>query len=207
MALFSGVIAIAVVAAGRKRKVVRNALRASGKITHATPAAEADTLVDGTSFLSTISNNWFKRGLAVALIPLVVTGMGGALGGILKEAEPVGRIGTLILSSGVSPVLIPFFTAFLVMTACGSQTMAGMTTAGLMLPLLPTLGISPALCALAIGCGTVSLNYYNNSGFWISSEMYGVNSKLSFRGITIPALLASFFCMIILLAVAHINLI
>jgi GntP family gluconate:H+ symporter len=168
---------------------------------------ETESIVSKTGFLSIVGNNWFRRGLAVALVPLVVTGFGGSLGGILREAETIQYLGEIIVSTGFMPVLIPFFTAFLIMTACGSQTMAGMTTAGLMVPLLPTLGISPVLCSIAIGTGTVSMNFFNNSGFWISSQMYGVNSKLSFRGITIPALLSSGFCMVILIALNFLNIV
>ena len=80
------------------------------------------------------------------------------------------------------------------MTAVGSMTTAGMTAAGIVLPMIGGLGISPIAAVLAIGSGTMIFNHVNNSGFWTISQFFNLNLKQAIKYITIPDALGGIIC-------------
>jgi Gnt-I system high-affinity gluconate transporter len=67
----------------------------------------------------------------------------------------------------------------------GSSTVSGITTAGLILPLLASSGVNPNLLALSIGAGSMVLSHVNDAGFWLYKEYFGVSIKNSLRSWTI----------------------
>lgn len=82
------------------------------------------------------------------------------------------------------------------MTAVGSMTTAGMTAAGIVLPMLPSLGISPLAAVLAIGAGTLMVDHVNNSGFWVMGQFFHLDTKQSLKYVTFPSVVASIICII-----------
>jgi Gnt-I system high-affinity gluconate transporter len=67
----------------------------------------------------------------------------------------------------------------------GSSTVSGITTAGLILPLLAASGVNPNLLALSIGAGSMVLSHVNDAGFWLYKEYFGVSVQNSLRSWTI----------------------
>jgi H+/gluconate symporter-like permease len=67
----------------------------------------------------------------------------------------------------------------------GSSTVAGITTAGIILPLLTQTGVNPNLLALSIGAGSMVLSHVNDAGFWLYKEYFGVSVKDTLRSWTI----------------------
>lgn len=64
------------------------------------------------------------------------------------------------------------------------MTTASMTAAGLMAALVPVLGMSPVVAALAIGAGSMVGWHVNNSGFWIFTSLYGFDTKQGLKYFT-----------------------
>lgn len=190
IAMGSGVVCAALIGLKNRKLVIRNALMKSGQLSTAATKAETDALVSSTSYASVIFQNWVGRACQVALIPLLVTACGGALAGIIKSAAAVETLGEAIMSTGLPTILIPFIISSVIYTACGSQTTAGITTAGIMIPMMPVLGISPLACALAIGCGTLVFCHANDSGFWYNAQFYGLDTKQMFTFGTWPSAVA-----------------
>ena len=89
-------------------------------------------------------------------------------------------------------VLFPFLVAALFKSAQGSSTVAITTTAGLVAPLLPALGlVSPAevsLAVLAIGAGAMTVSHANDSYFWVVTRFGGVSVKDGYRTQTMVTL-------------------
>ncbi|MBZ4665634.1 gluconate transporter [Mahella sp.] len=141
-------------------------------------------------------NNWVVRGLNVAIIALIVTGMGGALSTIIKSAPAVSQLNGFVDGLNIPSILVPFFLGTIMMTAVGSMTTAGMTAAAIVLPMLPALGLSPLAATLAIGAGTLAINHVNNSGFWVITQFFNLNVKQGIKYITIPEIVAAIFCII-----------
>lgn len=136
-------------------------------------------------------NKWVERGLRVALLPLLITAMGGALGTVIKSAPVIEELGNSIVALGIPGILIPWAVAVITMTAVGSMTTAGMTAAAIVLPMMPILGITPIATTIAIGAGTLMVNHVNNSCFWILGQFFNLDTKQSFKYVTLPCALAS----------------
>ncbi|MCT6848872.1 MAG: gluconate permease, partial [Apilactobacillus kunkeei] len=63
----------------------------------------------------------------------------------------------------------------------GSATVAGMTAAGLVTPLMHSMSVSPVLMALAIGAGSLAASHVNDAGFWMFKEYFDLNVKQTLK--------------------------
>ena len=59
----------------------------------------------------------------------------------------------------------------------GSATVAGLTAAGIVLPLIQIVDVSPELMVLAIGSGSLMLSHVNDAGFWMFKEYFNLSLK------------------------------
>lgn len=139
-------------------------------------------------------NSWFERGLTVALPALLITGMGGAFASVIRTAPAIDKLSELIVGLGIPGLLVPFLIGVIIMTAVGSMTTAGLTAAGVVLPMMASLGITPVATALAIGSGTLMLNHVNNSGFWVVSKFFNLDLKQGLKYITLPCVISGVIC-------------
>lgn len=135
---------------------------------------------------------WISSSLQDAGVIILITGAGGALGNILRAAE----LGSLIethFSEIQLGLFLPFILAAILKTAQGSSTVAIITTATIIAPLTPSLGldteISKALAVLAIGAGSMTVSHINDSYFWVVSQFSGMTTKTTLKSHT----LATFF--------------
>ncbi len=108
-------------------------------------------------------------------IIMLITGAGGSLGQIIKDAGIGDILGEAVTKLPLPAVLIPFVIAALMRIALGSATVAITTAASLTAPLMGVLGISPILMAEACCVGAISFSYFNDSGFWVFNGMFGVS--------------------------------
>jgi len=118
--------------------------------------------------------------------PLMLT-FGGA--GAFKEILQAMKVGDEILKltqqSTLDPLIIAWMIAGVLRIVTGSSTVAGITTAGLILPILSASGTNPNLMALSIGAGSMVLSHVNDAGFWLYKEYFGVSINDSMRSWTI----------------------
>ena len=118
--------------------------------------------------------------------PLMLTFAGA---GAFKEILQAMKVGDEILKitqqSTLDPLIIAWMIAGVLRIVTGSSTVAGITTAGLILPILATSGTNPNLMALSIGAGSMVLSHVNDAGFWLYKEYFGVSIKDSLRSWTI----------------------
>ena len=158
------------------------------------------------SLFECIFESWVQRALHMAVIPLLVTGMGGAFGKVLAAAPAAKELASVIAGIGMPSLVIPWLISMLMMTCLGSMTMAQMTATALVLPLLPTLGLSPLAAVLAIGAGAIGPNHVNNSGFWVFSGFYNLNPKQALKYLTFPSIIISIILFILVYAFNAIGL-
>ena len=161
---------------------------------------------DPENFREVVLDSWIARGLEVALPALLITGMGGALATVIKAAPAINDLAGLIEQSGVPGLLIPFLIGAIMFTAVGSMTTGGMTAAGVVGPMMATLGLTPVATVLAIGAGTMIFNHVNNSGFWVISRFFNLNLKQGFKYITLPDAVAGVCCFVLICAAAAVGL-
>ena len=115
---------------------------------------------------------------------LLITGAGGAFGAILASTNIGSHFATMPVLSSVG-IVFPFLVAFVLKTAQGSSTVAIITTASIVLPLLTILGLDSEngriLCVLAMGAGSMMISHANDSYFWVISKFSGIDMKAMLR--------------------------
>ena len=112
----------------------------------------------------------------ITMVLLVISGA-GALKQILVDSGVSDYIGGILEISSMSPLLIGWIIATLIRFSVGSATVAGLTTAGIVLPLVQNTNVSPELMVLSIGSGSLMLSHVNDSGFWLFKEYFNLTVK------------------------------
>jgi len=121
---------------------------------------------------------------AISMIVLIIAG-GGAFSQVLKDSHVIEYIRSISDSISMNPLLMTFFIASVFRLAVGSATVATLTTAPIMLPIAQQTGTSPELMVLATGAGSVMWSHFNDSGFWMYKEYFGLTVKQTFLSWTI----------------------
>ncbi|OYD06585.1 GntP family permease [Paludifilum halophilum] len=127
------------------------------------------------------------KALEPAGIIILITGAGGVFGQVLVDSGIGELMGNLMKDSSLPPVLLAFVISTFVRVAQGSATVAMITTAGLMTPIIQELSITgPALglIVIAISCGATILSHVNDSGFWMVNRFFGLSERDTLRSWT-----------------------
>ena len=121
---------------------------------------------------------------------LLITGAGGAYGGILKACG-IAKVITDGLQGFNMPILVMCFViAQVLRIATGSTTVALTTTAAIVSSAAAASGVSPILCAIAVCAGGIGLSLPNDSGFWAISRFFHLNEVDTIRGWTLGGFVA-----------------
>ena len=118
--------------------------------------------------------------------PLILTFAGaGAFKEILQLMNIGNEVMGIAMSNAINPLLLGWLIAAMLRVITGSSTVAGITTAGIILPVLIQTGVNPNLMALSIGAGSMALSHVNDTGFWLFKEYFGVSVKNTLRSWTV----------------------
>ena len=120
----------------------------------------------------------------IAPILLIIAGA-GALKQIFVDGGVNDQLGLLLQSLPVPPLVLGWAIAGAIRLALGSATVAGLTAAGLIAPLVKAGGVDPNLMVLAVGAGSLMFSHVNDSGFWMFKEYFGLSVKDTFRSWTL----------------------
>jgi gluconate transporter len=116
------------------------------------------------------------KSLAPLATLLLIIGAGGALKQIIVDCGVGAYAGQQLASSSISPLLVCFVTAAGLRAAQGSATVAIVTAAGILAPLMKQFAhVSPELLVLAVSCGGTSISHVNDAGFWLVKEYLGLS--------------------------------
>ncbi|SFD48039.1 gluconate transporter [Clostridium uliginosum] len=110
----------------------------------------------------------------VAMIILIIGG-GGALKQVLVDSGVDKYIASIMQGSSISPLLLAWLIAAILRVALGSATVAAMTAAGIVAPLIGATGASPELMVIATGAGSLIFSHVNDPGFWIFKEYFNLS--------------------------------
>lgn len=112
----------------------------------------------------------------ITMVLLIIAGA-GALKEVLIDSGVSTYIGDMLKGSAISPLILAWLIATVIRVCVGSATVAGLTAAGIALPLLGDSGASPELMVLAIGSGSLMLSHVNDGGFWLYKEYFNLSVK------------------------------
>jgi Gnt-I system high-affinity gluconate transporter len=120
----------------------------------------------------------------ITMVLLIIAGAGG-LKEVLIDSGVSEYIGDLLKGSTISPLILAWLIATVIRVCVGSATVAGLTAAGIALPLLSSSGVSPELMVLSIGSGSLMLSHVNDGGFWLYKEYFNLSVKDTLRTWTV----------------------
>ncbi|PRB72627.1 SLC13 family permease [Arthrobacter sp. MYb213] len=122
---------------------------------------------------------------------LLLTGVGGSLAATVSTAGLGDILGGFFSASTVAPLVVVWGIAALLHIAVGSVTLSGITAAGLLAPIAPTLGIDPVLIALAAGSGALFMVHVTSNTFWLLQSLFGQTVRGALKTVSIGVSVAS----------------
>jgi Gnt-I system high-affinity gluconate transporter/Gnt-II system L-idonate transporter len=126
----------------------------------------------------------------IAMILLIIGG-GGALKQVLVDSGVGNYIADLGKQANFSPLVLAWSISALLRVCLGSATVAGLTAAGIVLPVLESTGANPELMVLATGAGSLMLSHVNDPGFWMFKEYFGLSLPQTFSSWTLMETIVS----------------
>ena len=136
-------------------------------------------------------SGWVGEAILAAATIIIITGAGGAFGKVLQNSGIAKIIGENLANSPLG-ILLPFVIAAGIKTAQGSSTVAIITTASLVAPLLASLGLdsdtAKALVVVVIGAGAMVVSHANDSFFWVVTQFSGMDVQTGYRLQTVGTL-------------------
>jgi Gnt-I system high-affinity gluconate transporter len=116
----------------------------------------------------------------VSMIILIIGGA-GALKQILIESGVSNEIAAVLKDLPFNPLITGWVVAAIIRVCVGSATVAGLTTAGIIAPMVIQTGVNPELMVLAIGSGSLMFSHVNDPGFWLFKEYFNLSIKDTLR--------------------------
>jgi len=133
---------------------------------------------------------------------LCIIGGGGAFKQVIVDCGVGEYAGKLLISSAISPLVVVYIIALAMRIAQGSATVAIITAAGIVAPMVKSIpGYSPDLMVLALCCGGVAFSHVNDSGFWLINQTFGMTVAQTLKTWTAMKVVASIVGFAIVLAV------
>ncbi|WP_235876749.1 GntP family permease [Saccharopolyspora terrae] len=123
----------------------------------------------------------------VALV-LLVTGAGGVFGAVLEATGAGQALADLLAGTSLPVVVLAFLIATALRVALGSKTVAIVTTAPIVAPLIHELGLSQpeiALVVVAVAAGGTVLSHVNDSGFWLFNRYMNIDIRTTLQSWTL----------------------
>ncbi|HXS55820.1 MAG TPA: gluconate:H+ symporter [Hanamia sp.] len=117
---------------------------------------------------------------SISVILLIIAGSGIFMQ-VMSDGGVSIYIGQLLKDMQLSPLIFGWLIAAIIRVCIGSATVAGLTTVGIMLPVLGlNADIHPELMVLSIGAGSLMFSHVNDGGFWLFKEYFNLTIKQTF---------------------------
>ena len=124
------------------------------------------------------------------MILLIITA-GGVFKQVLIDSGTGAYISSFSSTFEMPPLVFAWIITALLRVTLGSATVAGLTAAGIVAPLVTAGNVSPELMVLAVGAGSVFGSHINDSGFWMFKEVFKLSLMQSFLSWTVMETLIS----------------
>ncbi|KRN75151.1 hypothetical protein IV73_GL000912 [Weissella kandleri] len=131
---------------------------------------------------------------------LMVIGGGAAFKGILTSGGISTAIADAFSQTSMSPIIFAWLIALIIRVSVGSATVAGLTAAGIVAPLVAgQTAVNPAFVVLAIGAGSIGLSHVNDAGFWMFKEFFDLDVPQTLKIWTVLETILSVVGLIVIL--------
>lgn len=123
---------------------------------------------------------WLNDAISGIAVILMIITAGGVFKQVLQDSGTDRYIASFSSKWQMPPLLFAWVITALLRVAIGSATVAGITAAGVVSPLVLSGAVSPELMVLAVGTGSVFGSHVNDSGFWMFKEFFNLSLKQTF---------------------------
>ena len=152
----------------------------------------------GTSFKTLMQANAASL-QDVSGILLTLAGA-GALKQVFVDGGVSTQLGDWLQTVPLQPLVLGWLIALVIRIALGSATIAGLTAAGIMAPVVIATGADANLMVLAIGAGSLMCSHVNDAGFWLFKEYFNLSLGDTLRSWTVMESLAGVVGLLCVLA-------
>lgn len=125
--------------------------------------------------------SFYSEAIKDISIIIMIVGGAGILKQVFTDSGVDNNIATMLIELKMNPLLLGWLIAMVIRVAVGSATVAGLTAAGIVAPLVLATGVNPNLMVLSIGAGSLMLSHVNDSGFWMFKEYFNLSLKDTLR--------------------------
>lgn len=140
---------------------------------------------------------------SISVILLIIAGSGIFMQ-VMSDGGVSVYIGELLKDMQLSPLILGWLIAAIIRVCIGSATVAGLTTVGIMMPILGiNQHIRPELMVLSIGAGSLMFSHVNDGGFWLFKEYFNLTIKQTFLTWTMMETIVSITGLIGVLFLSH----
>jgi Gnt-I system high-affinity gluconate transporter len=127
----------------------------------------------------------------IASILLIIAGS-GALKQVLTDTGVNNQFAGLLQNLHMQPLILGWLIAATIRVCVGSATVAGLTTVGIILPIMAASHTNPNLMVLSVGAGSLAFSHVNDSGFWLFKEYFNLSVKNTFLSWSIMESIVAF---------------
>jgi len=153
------------------------------------------------------ATGWLGDSLRIAAPIILITGAGGIFGAMLQNSGFADMI-TESFSEMSIGLFFPFLLAACLKTTQGSSTVALITTASIVAPMMPALGLDEVfmktMTVLAIGAGSTVVSHANDSFFWVFTQLTGMDVKQGNQIQTVGTLILGTSAMTVIFCISKI---
>jgi len=128
----------------------------------------------------------------IAPILLIIAGS-GIFKQVMEDSGVSMELATALQKLPVHPLILGWLIAAVIRVCIGSATVAALTAAGVLMPLITQANVDPNLMVLSLGAGSLACSHVNDSGFWLFKEYFNLSMKDTFRSWTVMETLVSVF--------------
>lgn len=130
--------------------------------------------------MKSIMNIYTEAVKDVAMVLLIIAGA-GVLKQVLIDSGVSNQIAAALQGLSIHPLVLGWLIAAFIRVCLGSATVAGLTTAGIILPMMSKTNVDPNLMVLSIGAGSLMFSHVNDGGFWLFKEYFNLSIKDTLR--------------------------
>jgi H+/gluconate symporter-like permease len=130
---------------------------------------------------------------------LILTGVGGSLAATIKATGLGDILGEYFTASTAAPLLVVWAIAAVLHIAVGSVTISAITSAGILAPVAPMIGIDPVMIALAAGAGSLFAVHVTSNTFWLLQSLLGQSTRGTLKTVTVGVSVASVVAILLIL--------
>ena len=146
-----------------------------------------------------------NKALGPAGLIILVTGAGGVFKQVLVDSGVGAALAEAVSNKNIPPIVLAYILAVIIRLTQGSATVAMITAAGMVAPVIQVVGtgdIGKALVVLVIAAGATTFSHVNDSGFWLVGKYLNMNEKQTIQSWSIMTTIVSIVGFILIFTIS-----